>query len=42
MDEQPLDNCKVPSDKRGTKPRPSICPDVSMGTLRPDTENLHV
>jgi hypothetical protein len=42
MDEQPLDNCKVPSDKRGTKPRPSICLHVSIRTLRPGTENLHV
>ena len=42
MDEQRIDNCKVPIDKRGTKPRPSICPHVSMGTLRPSTENLHV
>ena len=42
MDEQRIDNCKVPIDKRGTKPRPSICPHVSMGTLRPGTENLHV
>ena len=42
MDEQRIDNCKVPIDKRGTKPRPSICPHVSMGTLRAGTENLHV
>ena len=41
-DEQRIDNCKVPIDKRGTKPRPSICPHVSMGTLPPGTENLHV
>ena len=27
-DEQRIDNCKVPIDKRGSKPRPSICPDV--------------
>jgi hypothetical protein len=25
MDEQRIDNCKVPIDKRGTKPRPSTC-----------------
>lgn len=25
-DEQRIDNCKVPIDKRGTKPRPSACP----------------
>jgi hypothetical protein len=25
-DEQRIDNCKVPIDKRGTKPRPSTCP----------------
>jgi hypothetical protein len=42
MDEQRIDNCKVPIDKRGTKPRPSICPHVSIGTLRPGTDNLHV
>ncbi len=28
MDEQRIDNCKVPIDKRGTKPRPSTCPEV--------------
>jgi len=27
-DEQRIDNCKVPPDKRGTKPRPNICPDA--------------
>jgi len=26
MDEQRVDNCKVPIDKRGTKPRPDACP----------------
>jgi hypothetical protein len=26
MDEQRIDNCKVPIDRRGTKPRPSACP----------------
>jgi len=25
MDEQRIDNCNVPTDKRGTKPRPSTC-----------------
>ena len=25
-DEQRIDNCNVPSDRRGTKPRPSACP----------------
>ena len=25
-DEQRIDNCRVPIDKRGTKPRPSACP----------------
>lgn len=24
-DEQRIDNCRVPIDKRGTKPRPSAC-----------------
>ena len=31
MDEQRIDNCKVPIDKRGTKPRASTCPHVPMG-----------
>jgi hypothetical protein len=31
MDEQRIDNCNVPADKRGTKPRPSACPVVPMG-----------
>jgi hypothetical protein len=31
MDEQRIDNCKVPPDKRGSKPRPSVCPHVPMG-----------
>lgn len=30
LDEQRIDNCKVPVDKRGTKPRPSTCPHVPM------------
>jgi hypothetical protein len=25
-DEQRIDNCHVPADKRGIKPRPSACP----------------
>lgn len=25
-DEQRIDNCNVPPDKRGTKPRPNACP----------------
>jgi hypothetical protein len=25
-DEQRIDNCNVPVDKRGTKPRPEACP----------------
>jgi hypothetical protein len=25
MDEQRVDNCKVPIDRRGTKPRPDVC-----------------
>ena len=28
MDEQRIDNCKVPPDKQGAKRRPSACPDV--------------
>ena len=31
MDEQRIDNCNVPVDKRGTRPRPSICPHVPTG-----------
>ena len=31
MDEQRIDNCKVPIDKRGAKPRPGTCPHVPMG-----------
>ena len=27
-DEQRIDNCKVPLDKRGPRPRPSACPDA--------------
>lgn len=28
-DEQRIDNCKVPPDKRGAKPRPEGCPPTS-------------
>ena len=31
MDEQRIDNCHVPADKRGTKPRPSACAIVPTG-----------
>ena len=31
MDEQRIDNCKVPIDKRGTKPRSSACPHIPTG-----------
>jgi hypothetical protein len=31
MDEQRIDNCNVPIDKRGSQPRPSVCPHVPMG-----------
>lgn len=31
MDEQRIDNCNVPIDKRGNKPRSSACPHVPMG-----------
>jgi hypothetical protein len=31
MDEQRIDNCKVPVDKRGTKLRPSTCPQIPTG-----------
>jgi hypothetical protein len=30
-DEQRIDNCKVPADKRGTKPRSSACPHIPTG-----------
>jgi hypothetical protein len=29
MDEQRLDNCNVPPDKRGSKPRPDACPSAA-------------
>lgn len=31
MDEQRIDNCKVPIEKRGTRPRPGTCPHIPMG-----------
>jgi len=31
MDEQRIDHCKVPIDKRGNGPRPSVCPHVPTG-----------
>jgi hypothetical protein len=31
MDEQRIDNCRIPLDKLGTKPRSSACPHVPMG-----------
>ena len=31
MDEQRIDNCNVPIDKRGSKPRPNVCPHIPMG-----------
>ena len=31
MDEQRIDNCKVPADKQGAKPRSNACPHVPMG-----------
>jgi hypothetical protein len=31
MDEQRIDNCKVPTDKQGLKPRSSACPHVPLG-----------
>jgi hypothetical protein len=30
-DEQRIDNCKVPVDKRGSKQRSAICPQVPTG-----------
>jgi hypothetical protein len=30
-DEQRIDNCKVPIDKRGAKPRSSACPHIPTG-----------
>jgi hypothetical protein len=31
MDEQRIDNCKVPADKQGARPRSSACPHVPVG-----------
>ena len=31
MDEQRIDNCNVPADKRGSRPRPSTCAHVPTG-----------
>ena len=31
MDEQRIDNCNVPVDKRGSRPRSSVRPHVPMG-----------
>jgi hypothetical protein len=31
MDEQRIDNCNVPADKRGSKSRPSACPHDPTG-----------
>jgi hypothetical protein len=31
-DEQRIDNCNVPIDKRGTKPRPSSCARATTGS----------
>jgi hypothetical protein len=31
MDEQRIDNCNVPPDKRGSRPRPSGCPHTPTG-----------
>jgi hypothetical protein len=31
MDEQRIDNCNVPVDRRGSKPRPTACAHVPTG-----------
>jgi hypothetical protein len=31
MDEQRIDNCKIPLDKQGSKPRSSVCSHVPTG-----------
>jgi hypothetical protein len=31
MDEQRIDNCNVPTDKRGSKPRPGNCLEAPSG-----------
>jgi hypothetical protein len=33
MDEQRIDNCKVPINKRGPSPRPSTCPPGADGVM---------
>jgi hypothetical protein len=35
MDDQRIDNCNVPADKRGTKPRPSRLPGCPDGLIKP-------
>jgi hypothetical protein len=30
-DEQRIDNCKIPTDKQGARPRSSACPHIPMG-----------
>jgi hypothetical protein len=31
MDEQRIDNCKIPTDKQGARPRSSACPHTPTG-----------
>ena len=31
MDEQRIDNCKVPPEKQGARPRSSLCPHIPTG-----------
>jgi hypothetical protein len=31
MDEQRIDNCNVPIEKRGTRPRPDVCHPLPAG-----------
>jgi hypothetical protein len=31
MDEQRIDNCKVPADKQGARPRSNACPHIPTG-----------
>jgi hypothetical protein len=31
MDEQRIDNCKIPLDKQGVRPRSSACPHIPTG-----------
>lgn len=35
-DEQRVDNCKVPPDRRGTKPRPDSCDHHGAGAAAPN------